>query len=125
VDHIITAILIPMIILYFYYLSKRERAKQLKEWKQVGKIVEKEEVSGKVIQVISDTETFYHGKYVWRGEITVKTEGSIVKVLIRKPKDDTFSNLTIQKDADITCYGTRSASIFLANRIEINEKEKN
>jgi hypothetical protein len=122
VSSIVTAIVIPIIILYFYYLSKREAKKKIESWMSVGTVPEEDKFDGVISNIFTELEQFYHGKYVWHCELKVKTESSVVKVIMRKPYVDNFNSPPLQRGRTITCNGKWKDGVFLANKLELKGK---
>lgn len=59
----VTAILIPIVLAYFYWLTKKEMQANFQEWIQLENIPEEAIVSGKIIEVTEYKERFYYHRY--------------------------------------------------------------
>ncbi|OZM58475.1 hypothetical protein CIB95_02595 [Lottiidibacillus patelloidae] len=121
-SNIVTAIVIPIIILYFYYLSRREIKKKLESWLNVGTVSEDVQLEGTISTIFTELEQFYHGKYVWSCELKVKTSDSVVKVKMKKPYVDNFTSPSLEKGRPVICNGIWKDGVFLANKIELKAR---
>ncbi|WP_226087307.1 hypothetical protein [Mesobacillus sp. S13] len=59
----VTAIVIPIVLAYFYWLTKKEMQANFQEWIQLENIPEEAIVSGKIIEVTEYKERFYYHRY--------------------------------------------------------------
>jgi hypothetical protein len=122
VSKIVTAIVIPIIILYFYLLSRKEKKKKLAKWLEVGSYPEEMKLEGKVTSILTELEQYYHGKYVWKCQLKVKTNsGTLASIVYKKPYVDTFQPLELQRGNIVSCSGIWRSGSFCANEIEIQK----
>lgn len=56
----VTAIAIPLLFLYFYYLTRKERKKFYNKWLQIGKVAEESFVKGTIVGIREKTERYYY-----------------------------------------------------------------
>ncbi|WLR53609.1 hypothetical protein LC048_13865 [Mesobacillus subterraneus] len=59
----VTAIAIPIVLAYFYWLTKKEMHANFQEWIKLEDIPEEAVVSGKIIEVTEYKERFYYHRY--------------------------------------------------------------
>ena len=49
-DHMVTAIVIPIICFYFYWLTKKEMRESQQKWLQLKTVAEEAVISGEIVQ---------------------------------------------------------------------------
>ncbi|MCM3572903.1 MULTISPECIES: hypothetical protein [Mesobacillus] len=59
----VTAIAIPIVLAYFYWLTKKEMQANFQEWIELENIPEEAIVSGRIIEVNSYKERFYYHRF--------------------------------------------------------------
>lgn len=59
----VTAIVIPIVLAYFYWLTKKEMQSNYLEWIDLENIPEEAIVSGKIIEVTEYKERFYYHRF--------------------------------------------------------------
>ena len=59
----VTAILIPIVVIYFYWLSKKEMQANYEEWVKLEDISEEALISGKIIEAQEQKERFYYHRF--------------------------------------------------------------
>ncbi|MFS0861358.1 hypothetical protein [Fredinandcohnia sp. 179-A 10B2 NHS] len=101
----VTAILIPAIILYFYILSKRERKKFEENWEALENIKEEAIINGRVINKSEEKQRFYYHKFIYVTELKVKTPTTTVNAKCILPVKEDFTAPTINVGDEIKCIG--------------------
>ncbi len=114
---LVTAIVIPLLFLFFLFIVRKERKKQYQKWRDFGKIEEKTVESGIVQRIFSEKRKYYHELYVSRTELVIDNGVKVFQVIIEKPSDQKEATLEINQNDFVTCYGTWHNHSFLANRI--------
>ena len=78
----VTAIVIPIVLAYFYWLTKKEMQANFQEWLKLENIPEEAIVSGKIIGVHDYKERFYYRRY---NHVTVlKINTGLKEVTVKK-----------------------------------------
>lgn len=119
----VTAIVIPIVLAYFYWLTKKEMQANFQEWIQLENIPEEAIVSGKIIEVTEYKERFYYHRYnhiivlkinTGSKELTVKKVTPLRKGAI----------LPLYTEGDMVhLYGNWKQGFFSVNRtIKQNER---
>jgi ribulose bisphosphate carboxylase small subunit len=111
----VTAILVTLVIIYFFWRSKRERKEFIKSWEQVGVVDETDKLSGTVLSVFTEVQKYYHGKFIWVAELKIRNDGKNVTVIMKRPYRKENERLQISKSDEVTFSGTWEHQKFFAN----------
>jgi hypothetical protein len=116
---LVTAILIPIIILYFLWISIKETKEHEIKWREAGFAKEEAIVSGTIISFSQEKQRFYYHRYLLVQEMMVRTTTGSVKVRIQIPliKDAAIKQFSIGEQVKI--YGSWQDRWFHANRVEL------
>ena len=117
----VTAIVIPMICLYFFWISKREMKKQDQKWLECSNVPEEAVLIGKIYSLVEEKQRFYYNRYIYVQELKLQTEIKSVKLKKITPctKNVKLDAFTIGET--IRVYGKWEGNQFYFNRYEINK----
>jgi len=120
---LVTAILIPLICLYFLWLSIREAKENEKKWLKAGKAKEEAIVEGMITSVTLEKQRFYYHRYLIVQELAMKTASGMVKARIIMPltKDSVLKEY--QPGHSFRLYGSWQKNWFHVNRVEPTKEE--
>jgi hypothetical protein len=121
----VAAIVIPIIFLYFLYISMNERKRRIEKWQQIGDIKEETFISGKVIQSYTLTKRFVGKHYISETILLIKSEYETYKAILKLPITPTFQAIQIDDDSLITCYGYWGNKTFYFCRYKMNKDKLN
>lgn len=112
----VTAIVIPIVLIYFYWLTKREMQANYEEWLKLEDIPEEAVVSGRIVEVREHKERFYYHRF---NHVSVLKINTGVKELIVK-KITPLRNGTVppvfKEGASVHLYGNWKEGYFSVNR---------
>jgi hypothetical protein len=123
----VTAIVIPILILYFFFSVINERRKHFYSWKELSNINEEAILSGEIRQVVTSVET-YVGKYkIFIVRLLIQSSHhSNLQVIQKQPIIDNSEISNPFKEGQfITCSGVWEGKTFLISRFEIKEQIHN
>lgn len=114
----VTAIVIPIICLYFFWLTKKEMRESHQKWLQLKEVHEEAVISGEIVQISGQKQRFSYYRFVYVLELAIQTERKKwqVKKLFPIEKDFQIPDLTIGEFVHI--YGNWKQGDFLVNRFE-------
>ena len=112
----VTAVVIPLVLIYFYWLTKKEMQENYEEWVKLEDISEEALVSGKIIDVHEHKERFYYHRFNHVSVLKVHTgvkELTVKKITpIRKG-----NSLPVFKAGEtVHLYGNWKEGYFAINR---------
>lgn len=112
----VTAIVIPIVLVYFYWLTKKEMQENYDQWLKLEDIPEEALISGKIIEVSEHKERFYYHRFNHVSVLKIDTGGkkAVVKKLtpIRKGSCPTV----FMEGDSYHFYGNWKAGYFAINR---------
>lgn len=113
----VTGILIPLICIYFYWLTRKEWKQKRQEWKNTVNVQEHSRLIGTLQSITKQREKFYLGLYLDVYLLEIKHNGKSTIALRKVPTNSEqlqFENFLFQK---IILYGRWDQEFFLINRI--------
>ena len=115
----VTAILIPIICLYFYFLTKKEMKIFQEQWNNLDHIDEEAVLTGEVIHMSEERQRFYYHRYVHCLLITLQSANRKIVVKKLTPIKTGFKLPDIKHGEVITVYGNwENKAEFHVARIE-------
>ncbi|MCH1623908.1 hypothetical protein [Fredinandcohnia quinoae] len=118
----VTAILIPIIILYFYFLSKRENKSYEQKWLELEDVEKEGIITGRVISKTEEKQRFYYHKSVFVTELQLRNNNIIIKAKRIVPIKENFIPPTIQIGDYIKCTGKWEKEYFHFLQYQIIDK---
>jgi len=117
---LVTAIVIPIICIYFYYISKKEIRIHTEKWLALEDVYEEATILGKIQQISERKERYYYHRYVHVLEITLvsnNTANVVTKLTpIAKGKDLSYD---FQIGDTIRVYGNWKEGYFRFKRYDL------
>ncbi|OCA85567.1 hypothetical protein A8F94_11820 [Bacillus sp. FJAT-27225] len=114
----VTAILIPIIILYFLWISIKETKEHEIKWREAGIAKEEAVIIGTIVSVSQEKQRFYYHRYLLVQELMVKTPAGLVKVRINTPLTKNTTFIKYESGQPVKVYGSWQDTWFHANRVE-------
>ncbi|MBS8263330.1 hypothetical protein DYI25_02620 [Mesobacillus boroniphilus] len=113
----VTAIAIPIVLAYFYWLTKKEMQANFQEWIKLENIPEEAIVSGKIMEVNEYKERFYYHRY---NHITVlKINTGLKELTVKKvtPLRKEIVPPLFNEGEMVHLYGNWKQGFFSVNRV--------
>ncbi len=119
----VTAIVIPIIIIYFYLISKRELQFHTDQWLRLEQVYEEAVVTGKVHQINITKERYYYHLYIHIVELKLIHNGTTTVVSKITPiiKGKILTN-DFQIGDEVRVYGNWKDGHFRFGRYEKLQK---
>ncbi|MDP4085696.1 MAG: hypothetical protein Q8934_13915 [Bacillota bacterium] len=76
----VTAIVIPILCLYFYWITRKEMRAQDSKWRATGQVVQEAMVTGEIRSISFEKQKFYYHRYIYVQEFKVQTESKLITV---------------------------------------------
>lgn len=115
----VTAIVIPILCIYFFWITKKEMNKQKEKWLQLEHIVEEALVVGIIKEINEERQRFYYHYYVLVTDLVIQTEHKPLRVRRMIPLNKHAQPLLhYQIGNKVRIFGNWKEDIFLFNRIE-------
>ncbi|WP_066318042.1 hypothetical protein [Bacillus sp. FJAT-29814] len=111
----VTAILIPIVCFYFYWLTKKEMKEYDQKWLAAGDIAHEAVLKGIIKGVRAEKQRYYYNRYLYVQILSLQTDGKIITVKKMSPltKDTKPDNISVGEI--ITVYGSWEGNTFLFN----------
>ncbi|MDF2039575.1 hypothetical protein P2R12_21805 [Cytobacillus oceanisediminis] len=120
----VTAIVIPIICLYFFWLTKKEMREGYEKWASLKNVPEEAIISGEVVQISENRQRYSYSRYVHVLELTIQTKSnrhSNIKKITPLMKNIRIPSVKIGDSVHL--YGNWEDDFFQVGRIQ-NAKTK-
>jgi hypothetical protein len=117
----VTAIVIPIICLYFFWVTKKERLKFKEEWKSIGTVSEEAMIEGEVTRLHLKKERYYQHLHMWVLEIRLQTAWKTILAQKLQTADEDYRKPGFEEGDTITLFGKWQKDIFIVNRTLLQE----
>lgn len=115
----VTAVLIPIICIYFYLVSKKELKENEKKWLNLTNLHEEAIVSGKIISLNESKKRFYYHRNIQIVQIQLQTETKIIQVQRVVPYTNQKTDLPFIIGDRVRLYGNWQENEFHFLRFDI------
>lgn len=112
----ITAIVIPIVLAYFYWLTKKEMQENYQEWVSLENIPEEAIISGKIVEVHEHKERFYYHRFNHITVLKINTGSKEITVKKITPLRNSAVPASFKKGEMVHLYGSWKQGDFLINR---------
>jgi hypothetical protein len=112
----VTAIVIPIVLVYFYWLTKKEMQENYEQWIKLEDIPEEAIVSGKIIEVSEHKERFYYHRFNHVSVLKIDTGGKKVVVKKLTPLRKGSKPTEFKEGDSLHLYGNWKDEYFAINR---------
>ncbi|MGD6856183.1 hypothetical protein ACQCVO_13995 [Bacillus infantis] len=117
----VTAIVIPIICLYFFWVTRKERRKSEAEWRSIGTVPEEAVIEGKVTALSLEKQRYYHHLHVWVLEMRIQAASKTIIARKLQAADQGFRNSDIKEGGYVILFGKWQKDIFIVNRSRLQE----
>lgn len=114
----VTAIVIPILCVYFFWITKKEMKQQDHKWLQAGVIVEDAVVSGVIKEVKTEKQRFYYNRYLYVQELKLQTDTTFLVVKKVTPLTDHVSLEDFHVGEKLRVYGSFRGEDFYISSVE-------
>lgn len=121
----VTAIVIPIICLYFYWLTKKEMRESYEKWVSLSEVPEEAIISGEVVHLSESRQRYNYSRMIHVLELTVQTK-SLKHSNIKKitPLMTNASIPSVKIGDSVHLYGNWKDDYFQVGRIQIANSKK-
>ncbi|QFT88743.1 hypothetical protein FIU87_08810 [Bacillus sp. THAF10] len=113
----VTAIVIPALILYFYLVTKKEKTKQRERWEKLSEIPLEASVEGEILDCFTEKKRFYHEYYSLDTTMRIKEGNSLIKALIRQQLKPDTTPYSFSKGQTVQLLGKWEGTTFHIGKI--------
>ncbi|WP_442599373.1 hypothetical protein [Neobacillus sp. D3-1R] len=115
----VTAILIPAILFYFYWLSRKELKEYEKKWNNLNNLHEEAIVTGEILQLTVTKKRFYYHRFIQVMEIQLKTETKTIPVKRITPYRKSNESVKLKSGNFVRLYGNWQENEFQFLRYDV------
>jgi hypothetical protein len=77
---LVTAIVIPIICFYFYWMTRKEMREQDLKWLAAGNVLHEAVLTGQIKDIVEEKQKYYRHRYIFVQELKLQTETKTVYV---------------------------------------------
>ncbi|MDR7236161.1 hypothetical protein [Neobacillus drentensis] len=118
----VTAIVIPIICLYFFFLTKKEMRENDRKWLNSGSVNQEAILSGEIKDISEEKQRFYYHRYIYVQSLKLQTETKLITTQKITPVTNHFKKESFQVGDVIRVYGTWDNNKFLFNEYKVEKR---
>ncbi|MCM3114063.1 hypothetical protein M3610_02010 [Neobacillus sp. MER 74] len=118
----VTAIVIPIICLYFYWLTKKEMKENDSKWASAGHVQHEAILIGEIKSIIEEKQRFYYHRYIHVQSLRLQTETKLITVQKITPITKGFQKVSFKVGDTIKVYGMWKDNKFVFNEYVIEKR---
>jgi hypothetical protein len=119
----VTAVVIPIICLYFYWITRKEMKLNDSKWLASAEVRKEAVLTGEIRSVNREKQRFYYHRYTLLYELTLQTETKLIKAKKIIPLTNNIELDTFSIGEVIRIYGSWEGNHFHFNEYEIVNKD--
>jgi len=120
----VTAIVIPIICLYFYWLTKKEMKEQDNNWLSVSNIPKESILAGEIKSINEEKQRFYYHRYIYVQTLKLQTATKLITAKKITPITKNIKLNSFVVGEHIRMFGKWEGSTFLFSHYEMDNKQK-
>jgi hypothetical protein len=114
----VTAIVIPIICIYFFWLTRKEMKEQDQKWHASGNIKQEAVLTGKILNIADEKQRFYYHRYIYVQTLKLQSATKVITAKKITPITKTAKVETFFEGQNIRIYGSWEGSTFLFSHYE-------
>jgi hypothetical protein len=115
----VTAVVIPIICLYFYWITRKEMKLNDSKWLAAAEVKKEAVLTGEIKSINREKQRFYYHRYILVYELTLQTESKLIKAKKIIPIKNNIELVTFSIGEVIRIYGSWEGNHFLFNEYQI------
>lgn len=120
----VAAIVIPILFLCFFIITKRERKDFTAKWLAVNNVEEEALLRGTITNITKEKQRYYYNKYIFVTDLVIKEQHKHTKARHIMPITTDFTPPTFTIGTKIHCIGKWENDIFrFTNFKELDKRE--
>lgn len=114
----VTAIVIPILIIYFYWITKKEAVKQKQNWETLDDIKLEARIQGTIDSISVEKKRFYHQYYMMVTTLRIEDRTQSYTVIRKQPFTKAWLPMALCKGDIVQAYGQWEKDIFIAGEMK-------
>ncbi|WP_026574761.1 hypothetical protein [Bacillus sp. UNC438CL73TsuS30] len=114
----VTAIVIPVILLYFYFITRKEMKVQDTKWLSLENIPQEAVAVGEIKSIYEEKQRYYYHRYIFVQEIKLQTKSAQITVKKMTPLTKTTKIETFKVGEFLKVYGCWESSQLVFSHFE-------
>ncbi|MFJ5761706.1 hypothetical protein ACIQAA_21845 [Neobacillus sp. NPDC093182] len=120
----VTAVVIPIICLYFYWITRKEMKLNDSKWLASADVRKEAVLTGEIRSINREKQRFYYHRYILVYELTLQTETKLIKAKKIIPLKNNIELDTFSIGEVIRIYGSWEGNHFHFNEYQIVHRDK-
>ena len=118
----VTAIVIPIICLYFFWLTRKEMKEQDVKWLAAKNVRQEAVITGEIKSIVEEKQRFYYHRYMYVQTLKLQTASRLITAKKVNPVSKNVKIDTFTVGEVIRAYGSWDGSKFLFSHYEIEKR---
>ena len=120
----VTAVVIPIICLYFYWITRKEMKLNDSKWLASAEVRKEAVLTGEIRSINREKQRFYYHRFILVHELTLQTETKLIKAKKIIPLKNNIELDTFSIGEVIRIYGSWQGNHFHFNEYQIVHRDK-
>lgn len=120
----VPAIVIPIICLYFYWLTRKEMKEHDKKWLATGSVLHESILTGEIKSIVEEKQRFYYHRYIFIQTLQLQTADRLITAKKTTPITSNTQMVSFQTGECIRVFGSWEGSKFLFSDYEEVTKKR-
>ncbi|NRD78754.1 hypothetical protein HPT25_15435 [Bacillus sp. BRMEA1] len=120
----VTAIVIPIICFYFYWLTKKEMKEYDRKWMEAGNVPKEAFVTGIIKSITEERQRFYYHRHLFIQTLHLQTSTKMITAQKTTPITKNMEKNSFHSGENIHIYGTWKGNIFNFSDYEIEPSDR-
>ncbi|MGG5253071.1 hypothetical protein ACQYAD_06200 [Neobacillus sp. SM06] len=114
----VTAVIIPILCIYFFWITRKEMKVQEQKWLKAGDVIEEAVFAGEIKEITNEKQRFYYNRYLFVQELKLQTDTGRMTVKKITPLRKPFIPEHFEIGEKVRVYGGFVGDEFYVNRVE-------
>jgi hypothetical protein len=120
----VTAVVIPIICLYFYWITRKEMKLNDSKWLAAAEVKKEAVLTGEIKSINTEKQRFYYHRYILVYVFTLQTETKLIKAKKIIPLKDNIELDSFSIGEVIRIYGSWEGNHFYFNEFQLVHIDK-
>ncbi|MGJ7910557.1 hypothetical protein [Neobacillus sp. LXY-1] len=118
----VTAIIIPIVLIYFYWLTKKEMKEHDAKWLATAEVPHEAIVKGKILNVREEKQRYYYHRYILVQILQLQTNAKTITAKKTSPIHKNMKKDVFNPGDVILLYGSWTNHHFLFSDFRIEHQ---
>jgi hypothetical protein len=120
----VTAVVIPILCLYFFWITRKEMKLNDSKWLASAEVAKEAVLTGEIISINKEKQRFYYHRFILLYELSLQTETKLIKAKKIVPIRNNTEMATFSVGDVVRIYGSWVGNHFHFNEYQLVHIDK-